>query len=76
MPILPGVVRVKTRLQSPAARTVLGNSITLCPGTLTVDIGEDGTMEVHWIYVRSLDEQEAARQIIGRFEWFLERIFE
>jgi multisubunit Na+/H+ antiporter MnhE subunit len=54
----------------------LCNSITLTPGTLAVDIHDDGTMMVHWIYVRSLDEDEAARQIIGRFEWFIQRIFE
>ncbi len=76
MPIRPGIVRVKTKLRRPAARTILGNSITLCPGTLTLDIWEDGTMLVHWIYVRSEDEEEAAREIIGRFEWYLERIFE
>jgi multicomponent Na+:H+ antiporter subunit E len=76
MPIRPGIVRVKTKLSQPAARTILGNSITLCPGTLTLDIWEDGTMMVHWIFVRSEDENEAARQIIGRFEWFIARIFE
>ena len=76
MPIRPGIVKLKTRLQHPAARTVLCNSITLTPGTLAVDIHDDGTMMVHWIYVRSLDPDEAAQQIIGRFEWFIERIFE
>jgi multicomponent Na+:H+ antiporter subunit E len=76
MPIRPGIVKVKTHLQRPWSRTALSNSITLTPGTLTVDIRDDGVMMVHWIYVRSLDEQEAARQILGRFEWFIERIFE
>lgn len=76
MPIRPGIVRVRTRLRRPAARTILGNSITLCPGTLTVDVHDDGTMLVHWICVRSLDEEEARRQILERFEWFIERIFE
>ena len=76
MPIRPGIVKIKTHLQQPSSRTALCNSITLTPGTLTVDIRDDGTMMVHWIYVRSLDEDEAARQIIGRFEWFIERIFE
>jgi multicomponent Na+:H+ antiporter subunit E len=76
MPIRPGIIRVKTRLRRPASRTMLGNSITLCPGTLTVDIWEDGTMMVHLIYVRSLDDREAGRQIIGRFEWLIEKIFE
>ena len=76
MPIRPGIVKVKTRLQTPSSRTALCNSITLTPGTLAVDIHQDGTMMVHWIYVRSTDPEEAARQIIGRFEWFIERIFE
>jgi len=76
MPIRPGIVKVRTRLQRPTARTALCNSITLTPGTLAVDIRDDGAMMVHWIYVRSLDENEAAQQIIGRFEWFIERIFE
>lgn len=76
MPIRPGIVKVKTRLQSPSARTALCNSITLTPGTLTIDIHDDGVILVHWIYVRSQDEDEATRQILGRFEWFIERIFE
>jgi multicomponent Na+:H+ antiporter subunit E len=76
MPIRPGIVKVKTRLRRASARTMLGNSITLTPGTLTVDCREDGVLMVHWIYVRTEDGEEAARQIIGRFEWFLERIFE
>jgi multicomponent Na+:H+ antiporter subunit E len=76
MPIRPGIVKVKTRLRLPSARTMLGNSITLTPGTLTVAIREDGVLMVHWLYVRTVDQEEAARQVIGRFEWFIERIFE
>ena len=76
MPISPGIVRIKSRLRRPSSLTALSNSITLTPGTLAVDVHEDGTMLVHWIYVRSLDPEEAARQIIGRFEWYIERIFE
>lgn len=76
MPIRPGLLKLKTRLRGTTARTVLGNSITLTPGTLTVDLRDDGVLMVHWLYVRTLDEEEAAQQIIGRFEWFIERIFE
>jgi multicomponent Na+:H+ antiporter subunit E len=76
MPIRPGIVKVKTHLQRSSSRTALSNSITLTPGTLTVDIHDDGVMMVHWIYVQSVDEEEVARQVIGRFEWFIERIFE
>jgi multicomponent Na+:H+ antiporter subunit E len=55
---------------------MLGNSITLTPGTLSVDVRDDGVLMVHCINVRSLDEEEAARQILGRFEWFIDKIFE
>jgi multicomponent Na+:H+ antiporter subunit E len=76
MPIHPGIVKVRTHLRRPSSRTALCNSITLTPGTLTVDIHADGTMMVHWINVLSLDEEEAARRILGRFEWFIARILE
>ena len=76
MPIRPGILKVKTRLQLPAAQTVLGNSITLTPGTLSVDVRKDGVLMVHWLNIRTLEEEEATRQLIGRFEWFVEKIFE
>jgi len=37
----PGMVCFTTQLASPAARTVLANSITLIPGTMTVDVAGD-----------------------------------
>ncbi len=76
MPIRPGIVKVKTTLKTPAAITVLANSITLTPGTLTINALEDGTLYVHWIYIRSEEAEEATQCIIGRFEWFLKRILE
>jgi len=36
MPIYPNLVPVKVDLESMGSRTLLGNSITMCPGTLTV----------------------------------------
>ena len=48
MPIHPGIVRVKSNLQTDTGRIVLANSITLTPGTLTVDVVDDRIM-VHWI---------------------------
>ncbi len=42
----PGVVRFRTGLSSPAARTLLANSITLVPGTMTINV-EDGRFTVH-----------------------------
>ena len=76
MPIRPGIVKIKTHLQRPASRTALCNSITLTPGTLAVDARHDGSIMVHWINVGSVEPDAAAEQIVGRFEWFIQRIFE
>ncbi len=76
MPIRPGIVRVKTNLKTPTAVTTLANSITLTPGTLTVNATEDGVLYIHWINVLSEDDDEAAEHITKRFEWFIKRIFE
>lgn len=74
MPIRPGIVKVRTNLKSPSGITLLANSITLTPGTLTVEAEEDGVLYVHWIFVRSMDTEEATKAIISRFEWFIKRI--
>jgi multicomponent Na+:H+ antiporter subunit E len=41
LPINPTLLRFKTKLPNIAARVILGNSITLTPGTLTVSIDDD-----------------------------------
>jgi len=76
-PINPGIVKVKTSLHSDTALTFLANSITLTPGTLTVDVDkENGILYVHWINVKSQDIETATRHIVERFEKILRRIFE
>lgn len=76
MPIKPGIVKIKTRLKSESGITALANSITLTPGTLTVDLTDDGYLYVHWINVKSTDVEQATKHIASKFEWFLEKIFE
>ncbi len=76
MPIRPGIVRASSTLRTASARTALANCITLTPGTLTIDVATGGTFYVHWINVLTDEEEEVARQIIGRFEWFIRKIFE
>jgi multicomponent Na+:H+ antiporter subunit E len=79
MPIKPGIVRIRTVLKTESGITALANSITLTPGTLTVDLDGSGTdtyLYIHWINVKSDDIDEATRLIASRFEWFLARIFE
>ena len=76
MPIWPGIVRVRTELKSPLAVAVLANSITLTPGTLTVNATTDGVLYVHWITVRAQDDAAAAACVTQRFEWYIRKIFE
>jgi multicomponent Na+:H+ antiporter subunit E len=76
MPIKPGIVKIKTKLKTESGITALANSITLTPGTLTVDLTDDGFLYIHWINVKSTDVEEATKLIAGRFEYFLEKIFE
>ena len=74
LPINPGIVRVKTRLKSPVGRTMLANSFTLTPGTLTVDICDD-ELCIHWVDVQSENIEEATKAIVTGFEKYLEVIF-
>jgi len=75
VPIRPGIVKVRTSLKSKMAKTFLANSITLTPGTLTVDIdGQD--LYIHWINIATDDAAKRSAAICGRFEPLLRRIFE
>jgi multicomponent Na+:H+ antiporter subunit E len=73
--IRPGIVRIRTSLKSEIARVFLANSITLTPGTMTVEIKDD-VLYIHWIEVGSSDMAAASKAIIGPFEYFLARIFD
>ena len=46
MPIRPGLLRFTTKLRSQMGQIILANSITLTPGTITVDFN-DGTYTIH-----------------------------
>jgi len=75
MPIRPGIVKVKTTLKSEFARTILSNSITMTPGTITVDIIDD-YLYIHWIYIQSEEPDVYTKIITGKFEKYLKIIFE
>ena len=76
MPIKPGIVKVKTKLTSESGVTALANSITLTPGTLTVDVVNENELYVHWLVVETADEDKATQIIVSRFEYFLSKTFE
>lgn len=60
MPLDPCSVRFHTDLRSPLARTTLTNSISLVPGTLTVDI-EGSEILVHALSPHQVDDLVTGR---------------
>ncbi|MBW1932034.1 MAG: Na+/H+ antiporter subunit E [Deltaproteobacteria bacterium] len=74
IPIKPGIVVIKTHLKSDFAKMILANSITLTPGTFTLDVIGDELL-VHWINVKTEDTDEATSLIGHRFEKYLRIIF-
>ncbi|MCK5833651.1 Na+/H+ antiporter subunit E [bacterium] len=74
MPIKPGIIIIKTDLKQDIAKTILANSITLTPGTFTLDIKDDKLL-IHWIYVRCDGIAESTKEIGERFEKYLKVIF-
>ena len=77
LPINPGIVKVKTKLKTDTGLTFLADSITLTPGTMSVDIDRDnGVLYIHWINVKSKETEEATKMIVEKFENILIKIFE
>ncbi|MFO7848048.1 MAG: Na+/H+ antiporter subunit E [Balneolaceae bacterium] len=69
MPIKPTLVTFKVDLPSAHAKMILGNSITLTPGTLTVDI-EDDLFTVHALDSNSyagIADDTMPRQVLSLF---------
>jgi multicomponent Na+:H+ antiporter subunit E len=75
MPIRPGIVKVRTTLKSDLAKMLLANSITMTPGTISVDIIDD-CLYIHWIYIKSEDPEVYTALITGAFEKYIKRIIE
>ena len=73
LPIAPGIVRIRTELQQPYQRLLLANSITLTPGTVTLETA-DADLYVHWIDVRTTDPDAAGETIKGELERAIQRI--
>lgn len=74
LPIRPGIVKVKTKLKSRMGRMILANSITLTPGTFTVEI-RDEFLYIHWIDIVTKDQEDPTEVIVRKFEKYLEVIY-
>ena len=75
LPIRPGIVVIRTSLKSDIARLILANSITLTPGTFTLDVVGDKLL-IHWIDVKAQDIEGATDLVGARFERYLKPIFD
>ncbi len=73
-PINPGIVEVKTDLKPDIGKLALANSITLTPGTMSVDV-EDDSLYIHWIDVEDEGIEGASEEIVKPFEKYLRRVF-
>lgn len=73
--INPGIVKISPNLKTDAAITLLANSITLTPGTLSVDIDEkNNDLYIHWINVTNI--KPTIEDICGSFPKWVRRIAE
>lgn len=77
LPIKPGIVKIKTNLKKDSAITVLCNSITLTPGTLTVDANRDKQeLYIHCIKAEDESVEQSTIRIGHRFENILTEVFQ
>lgn len=74
--INPRVVRFKVHMDNPMALTVLANSITLTPGTVTMNVTNDGIYEIHALTddaaagIEAGDMQRRVARLFGQDETF------
>ena len=78
--INPGIVKISPNLKTDLGITLLANSITLTPGTLSVDIDEENNdLYIHWINVKkeALEKKPVdCKYICGNFPKWVRRIAE
>jgi multicomponent Na+:H+ antiporter subunit E len=70
IPLNPGIVKVPTKLKGDLGRLTLANSITLTPGTLSLDVMDNA------VYVHTVDVKEDSDTLLSEpFEGLLGGIF-
>ncbi len=68
--INPGIVDVPHAHMHEWGITVLSNSITMMPGTLTLE-AEPDRLFVHWLNMKG-----DKKRVVDRFQWILKRIWD
>ena len=75
----PGIVKVPVDLKTDYGQAALANSITLTPGTITMEITSENDQTyyyIHWIDVQKPSGEEAGNAIKGTLEKWLRRVWE
>lgn len=70
----PRIVHFRTRLHSDLGRMVLANSITLTPGTITLDLNDDH-LTVHWFFCNTNHSKLAGEMVKGKMEKHLRKVW-
>lgn len=72
-------IRADDGLKSEYGLAMVSNSITLTPGTITMDVAEGGDganyYYVHWLDAKTTDREQAGEMIKGRMERWIRRIW-
>ncbi len=72
LPINPGIVKLETSLTDEYDKLLLANSITLTPGTITVEL-KDNFLYIHVLDLKTTDRELLQREIVETFEKVLLR---
>ncbi len=70
----PRIVHFRTRLRSDLARMILSNSITITPGTITLDLNDDH-LTVHWYFCNTIHSKLAGETVKGQIENHIRRVW-
>jgi len=72
--IKPGIVKISPGLKTDVGLTLLANSITLTPGTLSVDIDKENNLYIHWLYVKN--KEPSIEEVAENFTKWIKMITE
>jgi len=68
----PQFVATSTKIKRPWLQALMGNAITLTPGTVTMYLN-DGNYTVLWLYPTTIRQKEIKRLIINNYERILSK---
>ncbi len=75
LPVKPSILKIKTGLKNDAGKLLLANSITLTPGTLTMD-AEGEQLFIHCVQAGKKEIHDPEKTISGKFERKLKGVSE